>query len=191
MPGHVNKDKKEAVGMKDTKTKILELAESYTQMKGFNAFSYLDLAADIGIKAASIHYHFKSKDDLAFALVERALELHTLAFRNMDIEIESPSDRLIAVKDYFKAYIHSDKFCLCGMIAAELQSVSPKVRKKVDLYFTEFQSWLAKQFKALGFVDSNFQALRFLSALEGSLLIARVKADPEVVEDALNSFFAS
>ncbi len=175
--------------MSNTKTKILELAESYTQTKGFNAFSYLDLAADIGIKAASIHYYFKSKDDLAFALVERAHELHMLAFRNMDIEVENPVDRLAAVKDYFKNYISQDKFCLCGMMSAEFQSISPKVRKKVDVYFTDLQIWLAKQFKALGHADANFQALRFLSALEGSLLIARIKSDPEVVEDALKSYF--
>jgi TetR/AcrR family transcriptional repressor of nem operon len=177
--------------MKDTKTKILELAESYTQLKGFNAFSYLDLAAEIGIKAASIHYHFKSKDDLALALVERSLELHTLSFRNMDIEMENPIDRLIAVKDYFKNYVNNDKFCLCGMMAAELQSVSPKVKRKIDLYFTDFQSWLASQFKALGHVDTNYKALQFLSALEGALLIARVKGDPEIVEDALRNYFKS
>ena len=173
--------------MSDTKTKILELAESYTQIKGFNAFSYLDLAAEIGIKAASIHYHFKSKDDLAFALVERAHEI----FRNMDIEIDNPIERLIAVKDYFKSYIKNDKFCLCGMMAAELQSISPKVKKKVDVYFTDYQLWLTKQFKALGHADANFQALRFLSTLEGSLLIARVKCDPEVVEDALKVYLES
>lgn len=174
--------------MNDTKTKILELAEIYTQTKGFNAFSYLDLAADIGIKSASIHYYFKSKDDLAYALVERSHEAHSLAFRNMDIEIDKPEDRLAAVKDYFKNYIKEDKFCLCGMMSAELQSISPKVRKKVDLYFTDFQVWLAKQFKALGHADSNFLALRYLSTLEGALLIARVKCDPDVVEDALRQF---
>ena len=76
------------------KNKILELAESYIQIKGFNAFSYLDLAADIGIKAASIH---RRKDDLAFALVERTHELHMSAFRNMDIDIGNPTGRLMAV----------------------------------------------------------------------------------------------
>ena len=79
------------------KNKILELAESYIQIKGFNAFSYLDLAADIGIKAASIHYYFRRKDDFAFALVERTHELHMSAFRNMDIDIGNPTDRLMAV----------------------------------------------------------------------------------------------
>ena len=57
--------------MSATKTRILDVAERLTQTKGFNGFSYLDLAEEVGIKNSSIHYHFKAKIDLAEALVER------------------------------------------------------------------------------------------------------------------------
>ena len=50
-----------------TYNQILELANKYIQKVGFNAFSYSDLANEIGIKKASIHYHFPSKTDLGIA----------------------------------------------------------------------------------------------------------------------------
>ncbi|MEP3226289.1 MAG: TetR/AcrR family transcriptional regulator [Parasphingorhabdus sp.] len=174
--------------MTDTKTKILDLAECYTQTRGFNGFSYIDLADAVGIKTSSIHYYFKCKDDLAAALVERVRKAHSEGFDNIEVSITSPKKRLEAVIAFFQQYAVDEKFCLCGMMVAELQSVSPHVSILVDLYFKDFQAWLARQFKEAGHTDAKRQALSFLSALEGSLLIARVRRDPKLVREALRGF---
>ena len=172
----------------DTKTKILDLAEQLTQTRGFNGFSYLDLADEIGIKSASIHYHFKAKDDLAVALVQRIHDTHRNSFQSMEVEIKSSAKRLEAVVEYFQRYVVDQKFCMCGMMAAELQSVSPRVSTLLDAYFNDFQDWLARQFKDMGHKNAKMQALSFLSALEGSLLLARLRNDPKTVADALKRF---
>jgi len=174
--------------MSDTRTKILDLAECLTQTNGFNGFSYLDLAEKIGIKAASIHYHFKCKDDLAVALVERLHATHALGFQDMSAKLKSPKKRLEAVVDVFQNYVQKGKFCLCGMMAAEFRSVSPRVRKLLDIYFSEFETWLTEQFTLMGHKDAKTQALRFLSALEGSLLLARLRDDPKIVRAAMKDF---
>ena len=174
--------------MNDTKTKILDLAESLTQTNGFNGFSYLDLAEEIGIKSASVHYHFKCKDDLAVALVERIHETHALAFQNLNAKLQSPKKRLEAVVDVFQGYIEKGRFCLCGMMAVELRSVSPRVRKLLDAYFADFEVWITEQFNVMEHKDAKTQSLRFLSALEGSLLLARLRDDPKIVRDAMKGF---
>lgn len=174
--------------MADTRTKILDLAEQLTQTRGFNGFSYLDLAAEIGVKTASIHYHFKVKDDLAVALVERIHEMHRNSFYSMEADIKSPRKRLEAVIQYFQGYAVDQKFCMCGMMAAELHSVSPHVSKLLDAYFTDFETWLTRQFSEVGHKKPRLQALSFLSALEGSLLLSRLRRDPKIVHDALNGF---
>ena len=51
--------------------KILDVAESFTQTRGFNAFSYKDIQAEVGVKTSSIHYYFPTKQDLAAAMTER------------------------------------------------------------------------------------------------------------------------
>ncbi|MFG6103124.1 TetR/AcrR family transcriptional regulator [Leptothoe sp. EHU-05/26/07-4] len=174
--------------MSDTRTKILDVAEHLTQLKGFNGFSYLDLADAIGIKNSSIHYHFKAKADLALALVERVYEVQSTALDAFDNNLDTPQQRLQAVADSFQAYIQDEKFCLCGMMAAELQSVSPAVRSRLTLYFKDLQAWLTKQFVAMGETDAQNRALRFVSTAEGSLLLARLEGDPQIVGQALKSF---
>lgn len=177
--------------MSDTKTKILDLAESLTQERGFSGFSYLDLADQIGIKSASIHYHFKSKDDLAAALVERTHEVHSKGFQDIEATIKSPKKRLESVIEYFQEYVVNRRFCMCGMMAAELNSVSPRVSKLLDIYFIDFQAWLTRQFKEAGHKDAKMKAIGFLSALEGSLLIARLRNEPKLVRDALRDYLKS
>lgn len=166
----------------------MDVAEHLTQIKGFNGFSYLDLADAVGIKNSSIHYHFKAKADLALALVERLHKVHRDAFEAFDQNLDTPQQRLQALVDFFQTYIQDEKFCMCGMMAAELQSVSPAVRSRLIVYFKDLQAWLTKQFVAMGETDAQNRALRFVSTAEGSLLLARLEADPKIVGQALKSF---
>ena len=174
--------------MGDTRTKILDVAEHLTQTKGFNGFSYLDLADAVGIKNSSIHYHFKAKVDLALALVERTHKVLAADLEAFDKNLDTPQQRLQALANVFQTYIQEQKFCLCGMMAAELQSVSPAVRSRLIVYFKDFQTWLTKQFVAMGEIDAQNRALRFISTVEGSLLLARLEDDPKIVSQALKTF---
>jgi len=174
--------------MADTKTKLLDAAENLTQTRGFNGFSYLDLADEIGIKTSSIHYHFKTKADLASAMVERIHEVHGESFGAIDRDVKTPEKRLLVVIENFQDYVRNDKFCLCGMLSVELEAVSPGVRVQLRRYFDAFRAWLAKQFKEMGRRDAKQRALEFLSALEGSLVIARVEGDPKIIRQAMKGF---
>ena len=177
--------------MNDTQIKILNLATTLTQERGFGGFSYLDLAEAIGIKAASIHYYYKSKDDLALALVEYTHELHTAGFEDIERQHKKPEKRLEEVIKFFQQYVAENKFCLCGMLVAELHSVSKPVSKSLDAYFNSFQTWLARQFDAMDYENPERLAMSFLSTLEGSLLLARVRNNPKIVREALSTYFDS
>ncbi len=177
--------------MIDTRTRILDLAEELTQTKGFNGFSYLDLAAGIGIKSSSIHYHFKAKADLALALVERLREVQQAAIDGFDNNMDKPEDRIQALITYFEGYVRNNKICMCGMMAAEFASVSPDVHRALAFYFRDTQKWLVRQFIELGHRDPQQSALSFLSALQGSHLLARVEGDPALVSRALGSYLAA
>ena len=55
----------------DTKTALLDLAERAVRSRGYDGFSYADLARAQGIRKASIHYHFPTKADLSQNLMAR------------------------------------------------------------------------------------------------------------------------
>ena len=54
-----------------TTSRILDVAERMLQVRGYNGFSYGDVAAELGITRAALHYHFKGKAELGQALIER------------------------------------------------------------------------------------------------------------------------
>lgn len=171
--------------MVDTRTKILDLAENLTQEVGFNGFSYLDIAAAIGVKNSSIHYHFKAKADLALALVERLRNSHAQSLSMFETQIATPEQRVSALVKHFKGYVIEQKICMCGMMAAELSSVSVEVRDSLTRYFEELRTWLEAQFTEMGREHPDRRALQFLCVLEGAVLIARLQNDPTIIERSI------
>ena len=57
----------------ETATRLMDAAQLLIMERGYNAFSYKDLAESVGIRTASIHYHFPSKGDLGLAVMGRYL----------------------------------------------------------------------------------------------------------------------
>ncbi len=55
----------------DRKEQILEVATELVQTRSYSAFSYQDLSDRLGITKASIHYHFRTKEDLGTAVAEK------------------------------------------------------------------------------------------------------------------------
>src|SRR5919201_866211 len=70
-PGLQPRPRKANLGDPTTATRILDEAERLTQTRGFNGFSYADVAAVVGTTRAALHYHFPSKTDLGNALLAR------------------------------------------------------------------------------------------------------------------------
>ncbi len=155
-------------------------------MRGFNAVSYQHIADKIGIRKASIHYHFKTKADLGRAVIQR--------YRAM---LQSVMDEAEAMNepDYAKvwqAYLApinemingSDRACLCGVLAAEYETLSPDMQSEVKSFFTHHQDWLASLFKkgrqAGSFSFESYpdvMARLAFSALQGAMLVQRATGD--------------
>lgn len=172
----------------DRREEILSVAELLTQQKGLNGFSYSDISNIINIKTASIHYYFKTKDDLALALVERYHKnlKTTLTSINADL---SPLEKLNQFTDIFKTLAQSEeKFCLCGMMSAELAVLSKEAHKELLRYFQTCIQWLSSIFSNLGSKHPIEDAKAFLALMEGALLLARVENDSRLIDEAKECF---
>src|SRR5262245_18823802 len=56
---------------RDTKTRILDAAQDLVQRLGANGMSYQHVSDAVGIRKASIHYYYPTKELLIEALLER------------------------------------------------------------------------------------------------------------------------
>lgn len=164
-----------------TSTRILEVAERLAQTRGFNGFSYADIAAELGITKASLHYHFASKSDLGRSLIVRYGDRFAAAFRTL-------GDSQTQLRRYVQLYedvLVRDRMCLCGMLAAEYSTLPSAMQRELRRFFNRNETWLAKSLERgriegkLRFEGSALEAAGALTAgLEGAMLLARSYGEP-------------
>ncbi|WP_299011011.1 TetR/AcrR family transcriptional regulator [uncultured Shewanella sp.] len=168
--------------MSPTVERIIQSAESQIRIGGYNAFSFREIAKEIGIKSASIHYHFPTKPDLAILVANR----YTQNFQDLLKLIEQksllPKDRLSNYINLFRHAIKVDKkMCLCGMLASENDVLPDALQMEVKQFFTMNIEWL----KAHLFTHSHTataQAMQLLACLEGSLLLTNAMRSNDIFE---------
>ena len=168
-----------------TRDRILDVAQRLIQTRGFSAFSYADIAVEIGIRKASIHHHFATKSALGLALMTRYRVVFSAALAQILEDRPTATARLHAYKQLFSNVLRDDhRLCMCGMLAADFEALSPEVRAEVRAFFDDNEVWLSKvlaEGKRRGDITLRGSALTharvMLSALEGAMLVARTYRD--------------
>ncbi|QOV89672.1 TetR/AcrR family transcriptional regulator [Humisphaera borealis] len=167
-------------------TEILDVAQRLVQMRGYNGFSFGDLAEAIGVKSAAIHYHFPTKTDLVRSLMSRYRERLHLSLAKIDEQALSPRHALERFIQLFQATLRPNNcMCLCGMLATELTVLPSPLQEDVRAFFNDNEAWLARvlgegrKAKVLEFEGSSAAAARCVySALHGAMLSAHAFDDP-------------
>jgi len=165
----------------DTKDRILTLAQEMIQRDGYNGFSFRDIAEHIGIKSASIHYHFPNKADLAAAVARR----YTDSFVGALEEGGAPPRAIRRYADSFRtSLVDQNRMCLCGMLGAEVGTLPPIVRHETRRFFDRNVDWLehtlleGQRSGTLVFEDRpRTEATQLLATLEGAMIVARSSED--------------
>jgi TetR/AcrR family transcriptional repressor of nem operon len=172
-----------------TATTILDIAERLVQRRGFNGFSYADIAAELGITKASLHYHFPSKAELGETLVIRYATRFDEALAEIDASAEPAPDKLRVYCGLYRSVLSERRMCLCGMLAAEYETLPEQMRRTVIAFLDSNQRWLAtllEQGRAAGSLrfagDSQQAACSILAALEGAMLVSRPYGNTTVLD---------
>lgn len=167
-----------------TASAILDVAERITQAVGYNGLSFRDVAAAIGIKTASIHYHFPSKALLGAALVRRYTDRIAGHLQGLDTGAGHAHAALDVYVDVFRRTLEEDgRMCLAGMLAAERDAIPPEVLVEVRRFVDVNVRWLAALLAAIDGAPAvraahTAHGKALFAALEGAMLIARGTDDP-------------
>lgn len=168
----------------DTATRILDVAERLAQTRGFNGFSYADIAAELGLTKASLHYHFPGKAELGEALIDRYASRFARALAVLGEQGNDPREALAEYVELYAAVLRGDRMCLCGMLAAEYETLPAPMQAAVIRFFDASEVWLesvlgrGRDEGALMFPGSAREEARLLlGGLEGAMLVARPYGD--------------
>jgi TetR/AcrR family transcriptional regulator, transcriptional repressor for nem operon len=169
----------------DTAARILDSAERLVQSRGFNGFSYADVAAELGVTKASLHYHFAGKAELGRALVERYAGRFATALQEIDADGGDAPAKLDSYASIYADVLRKKRMCLCGMLAADYETLPEPMREAVIGFFDHNEGWLTgvlEQGQADGSLaldgPASEAAQALVSGLEGAMLIARPYGDP-------------
>ena len=173
----------------DTATRILDIAERLVQTRGFNGFSYADIAGDLGITKAALHYHFAGKAELGGALIERYTTRFGERLAEIDASGADAPAKLAEYADIYASVLRERRMCLCGMLAAEYETLPAPMREAILRFFDESETWLVgvlEEGVAAGSLrlpgPAAGEARAIVDGLEGALLVARPFGDVERFE---------
>ena len=185
-------------GNGDTRSRILDIAERLVQIRGYNGFSYADIASELGITKASLHYHFAGKAELGDALIERYATRFAEALDAIDEGAVGSPAKLDAYTDIYAGVLRDRRMCLCGMLAAEYDTLPEAMRAAIIRFFDSNEAWLTRVLEqgeeegALRLTGSATEAAQtIVSSLEGAMLIARPYGDVDRFEAAATRLMAS
>jgi TetR/AcrR family transcriptional repressor of nem operon len=168
---------------------ILDVAQGLVIAGGFNGFSYADIADAVGIRKASIHHHFPAKADLVLALVDRYRLRAEAGLNALREKTSAPVEQLTIYVNFWQACIldSSAPFCVCAVLAGEMQMLPPEAAASVRAHFKNLSAWLTsvlrdgverKEFFLTNPADEEAQIL--VACVHGAMLSARAFDDPEV-----------
>lgn len=179
----------------DTRSAILDIAEGLVQRRGFNDFSYADVASELGVTKAALHYHFPGKAELGEALLARYATRFAQALSGIDDSRGSAPERLRHYADLYLGVLRDERMCLCGMLAAEYRTLPASMQRALVQFFDENHDWLERLLEvgradgSLTFPGTSRDAAQMiLGSLEGAMLVARPYGDTarfEMVVDQL------
>lgn len=187
-----------------TQQKLIDSARHLIQTRGYNGFSYADVAEEVQVRKASIHHHFPGKSDLARAVVEQSRALIVEQTRSLNGGAFDPEEQLRMYTGYWEICIAdaSAPFCVAGMLASELPTLPADLASDVQAHFRDLSTWLeivltrgaqSGRFELQG--SARQEAESFMAMVYGAMLAARAYGDPkifgEIVATGLNRLIPS
>src|SRR3954468_5610609 len=124
-----------------TTSRILDVAERLLQVRGYNGFSYGDVAGELDITRAALHYHFKGKAELGQALIERYAARFAAALAELDAAAPDAAAKLRGYVGLYTDVLSADRMCLCGMLAAEHRTLPEPLQHAVCDFFSANTAW--------------------------------------------------
>lgn len=180
-----------------TAERILDIAERLMQVRGYNGFSYADVAEAMRLTKASLHYHFPSKAELGRRLMERYTENFLAALGRIDAAGIGTYEKLERYVSIYAEVLANKRMCLCGMLAAEYATLPKSVKAEVIRFFDANETWLApvieegKRSGRLKLSTPSIETARTLIAtLEGAMMLARTYDDVERFDRAAQCLLA-
>jgi TetR/AcrR family transcriptional regulator, transcriptional repressor for nem operon len=183
----------------DTETRILDAAQQLVQVRGYNAFSYADVASVVNLRTATLHYYFPTKSDLARELVVRYRAGFQADLKRIERTTRQSIQRLKRYTEIHRnAMGDGSALCLCTMLSADFTTLDESVREQVKLFSQDNERWLkqvlldGRSSGELSFQDPvEIEARVLFAGVEGAAMVVRCYQDVRLFDPIVKRLLAA
>ena len=176
----------------NAKEAILAAARQAAMAYGYGGLNFRDLAETVGIKAASINYHFPNKALLGEAVAKRYWQDIVVDLDAIAAAAQDPAGALRRYPEIFRKSLENDnRICLGSFMATEYDELPEPVRKEVQAFGDVNVAWLSRQLAAAGVVspeEGEARARAIYAAVAGAQIIARSRSDLSLFDSLIESY---
>ena len=128
-----------------TRSDIIHVARRLFSEHGYHATGLSDIQTATGLTKGAFYHHFRSKEDLALAVLETAREEYDRYWLGPAMQHDSPGKRVVALLDSLLELNARPEWCNCQMMAtlcSELTNVDPRLHAAVrDMQCEMIKTW--------------------------------------------------
>jgi TetR/AcrR family transcriptional repressor of nem operon len=179
-----------------TKDQILEAATRLIHVRGFHHTSVDDILRESGVGKGNFYYHFKSKDELGFAALDRALaRIHGELIARSFAPGRDPWEQLHTFFDLLVAHASRRGCaggCPLGNLAIEMSDIHEEFRLRVSHAFEQVRAHIEgalRQARATGTLRADASIARLsgfiLAGFEGAFMLGKLQKDPRVMAEVI------
>ena len=180
----------------ETRERLLVAAESAILAKGFHATSIEELIAAVGITKSGFFYHFKDKNELARAIMQRYVEADAdlvkgIFLRGDELHNDPLHGFLVGLKlfaEMFAKLPENHPGCIAASFAYQDQLFDQEIRDATAASFMNWRHRFRERFEKIAQIyppsgPADFEALADMAAtlVEGGLILGRVFKDVTVL----------
>ena len=166
-----------------TKNYILDESDKLFYKNGYSSTSFSDIVVATGLSKGNITYHFKNKQLILEAIIDRRLDNIKTQFSNWEKKEKNPKDRLLLFFDMIISENQNiiDYGCPMGTLTAEFSKNEAKLYEITIPMFKQYRNWLKQQFELIGFLsdEADIKAMSLLGQVQGIATVTHAFKDKE------------
>ena len=178
--------------MTTTREHIVDAATRLVHRRGFNNTSVDEILRESGVGKGNFYYHFKSKDALGFAILDRSLDHFTTEL--IEKSFDSNKDPWQQISDFLNSLVDRARQqegtggCILGNLAVEMSDIHEEFRQRLNKAFHGLQSRIEEslsQAKAQGTLHRDADVSRLahfiIAGFEGAFMLGKLHKDADIV----------
>ncbi|WP_458383171.1 TetR/AcrR family transcriptional regulator [Rhizobium anhuiense] len=177
---------------KTTRDEIIEAADDLFYRQGYEHTSFADIADVVKISRGNFYHHFKSKDEILDAVIDKRLADRQAMLQRWEIEGKTAEDRIRSFIDIL--IVNGDKIkrygCPIGTLTSELAKLNHAAQGDANRLFVLFRTWLRRQFVAFGREsDADMLAMHLLARSQGVATLSNAFQDEQFVRQEVEQMY--